>query len=80
VIKKHTWAIIRPASDSLGFIINSTPHFLHFEPNKQYYFVVEHSNGTSPIITEKSEREFVLTATVSSVKGPEEYDLTKVNN
>ncbi|GAB3494687.1 hypothetical protein GCM10027341_11130 [Spirosoma knui] len=80
VLKSHTWTVIRPTGDSLGFIVNGHPHFLHFEPNKQYYFVVQHSNGSSPIIIEKSEREFILTATISSVKGPEEYDLTKVNN
>jgi hypothetical protein len=79
VIKSHTWVVIRPVSDSLGFIVNGHPHFLHFEPNKQYYFIVQYSNGSSPIITEKSEREFILTAAIYSVKGPEEYELTKVN-
>lgn len=80
LLKPHTWVVIQPIGDSLGFVVNGHPHFVHFEPNKQYYFVVQSSNGSRPEITEKSEREFILTAAINSIKGPEAYDLTKINN
>ncbi|GAB3970319.1 hypothetical protein GCM10028806_18180 [Spirosoma terrae] len=66
--------------DSLGLAVDGKYHSIHFEPNKQYYFMIETSYGSRPMVTEKSEREFILTATINSVKGPENYTLTKVVN
>ncbi|MBD2705271.1 hypothetical protein IC229_31930 [Spirosoma sp. BT702] len=79
-IRSRTWTIIQTNGDSLGFVINNKPYFLHFESGKQYYFVAQISQGSHVVITEKSEREFILTATISSAKGPEEYNLSRVNN
>ncbi|WP_420147125.1 hypothetical protein [Spirosoma sp.] len=78
-IKWRTWAIIQ-VRDSLGFVINNKPYFLHFEPGKQYYFVAQISQGDHGIVTEKSAREFILTANISSAKGPEEYNLSRIDN
>ena len=79
-IKSRTWIVIRPVSDSLSFIVDNKFYLLHFEPNKQYYFVIRAGYYSSPVITEKSEREFILTATAASARGPEEYILSKVTN
>ena len=80
VIKNRTWVIIRTTSDSLGFVIDSKPHFIHFDPHKQYYFLIQGNSYSRPIITAISEQEFILSASISSIKGPEEHDLTKVSN
>ncbi|MVM34579.1 hypothetical protein GO755_31410 [Spirosoma sp. HMF4905] len=79
-IKPRTWAIIQPAGDSLGFIIDNKPYFLHFSPNKHYYFVIQAGHFSRPVITEKSEQEFILSAAAESAKGPEEYILSKESN
>ena len=79
-LKSRRWVVVQVVGDSLGFVIDGKPYFVHFEPNKQYYFVVQASYGSRPVITEKSEREFILTAAMNSVKGPEYYDLARVAN
>ncbi len=80
VIKFRTWVTVQSVSDSIGFVINNKAYFLHFEPGKQYYFVIQSTHTTRPTVTEKSEREFLLTAGMNSIKGPEEYVLTETSN
>ena len=79
-IKPRAWVVIQPAGDSLSFIVDNKPYLLHFEPNKQYYFIIQVGHFSRPVITEKSEREFILTATTESARGPEEYILSKDTN
>ncbi|GAB3710614.1 hypothetical protein GCM10027592_47470 [Spirosoma flavus] len=78
-IRSRMWAIIQFQGDSLGFVVNDKPYFLHFEPGKQYYFVAQSSHTSLAVFTEKSEREFILTASVASGKGPEAYNLPRLN-
>jgi len=80
LLKARTWVVVQTAGDSLGLVVDGKSHTIHFESGKQYYFVIQTSYGSRPVMTEKSEREFVLTATINSVKGPEEYSQTKVIN
>lgn len=80
LLKARTWVVVQTVGDSLGLMVDGKAHSIHFEAGKQYYFVIQSSYGTRPVITEKSEREFVLTATINSVKGPEEYTQSKVVN
>lgn len=79
-VKPRTWVFIQPVGDSLSFIVDNKSYLLHFEPNRQYYFVIQAGYYSYPQITEKSEREFVLTAATESAKGPEEYTLSKITN
>lgn len=76
-IKSRTWAIFQTTADSLGFMVNNKPYFIHFAPGKQYYFVIALGNlaGSHAVVSETSEREFILTASLNSAKGPEEYSL-----
>jgi len=80
ILKSRTWHLIQTTADSIGFFVDSKPYYLHFEPVKQYYFIVQTSYGSRPVVTEKSEREFILTATIESIKGPEIHILNKINN
>ncbi|MFD2571178.1 hypothetical protein ACFSUS_11065 [Spirosoma soli] len=79
-VKSRTWVVIQTIGDSLSFIIDNKPYFLHFDSGKQYYFVIEGGYNSRPVITEKSKREFIMTANINSVKGPEEAIVSKVNN
>jgi len=79
-VRSRTWVIIQTAGDSVGFLVNNKPYFVHFEPGKQYYFVAQVNTATHMVITEKSEREFIMTVSINSAKGPEEYNLTKLPN
>ncbi|AQG82100.1 hypothetical protein [Spirosoma montaniterrae] len=79
LLKSRTWVTIQTAGDSLGLILNGKPYSIRFEPNKEYYFVLQ-ANYTGWVITEKSEREFILTAAVNSAKGPEIYVLSSVTD
>ena len=80
LLKARNWVVIQTMGDSLGLVVDDKSHTIHFESSKQYYFVIQNSYGSRPVMTEKSEREFVLTATINSVKGPEEYNQAKVIN
>ncbi|GAB3540493.1 hypothetical protein [Spirosoma fluminis] len=80
LLKRSTWVTVETVGDSLGLVIDGKPYFIHFVPNKQYYFVLQSSNGSRPIITEKSEQEFALTATIDNVKRLEAYSLGKDPN
>ena len=78
LIKARTWGFVQPAGDSLGLVIGDKPYFIHVERGKQYYFIFQTSQGARPVLTEKSEREFLLTAgSFSNVVGPTEYLLNK---
>lgn len=48
-LKFRVWVTVRPVNDSLSFVVNDKLYKLHFEPNKQYYFVfdVSHFSGVS---------------------------------
>ncbi|WP_338876402.1 hypothetical protein WBJ53_12215 [Spirosoma sp. SC4-14] len=80
VIKARHWITVQVKGDSLGFLVDDKTYFLHFEPNRQYYFIIHKAHDSRPVITEKSEREFILTASAESVKGPEEFTVDKVTN
>lgn len=80
IVRSNRWVRVEAPGDSLGIVIDSKTYFLHFEPNKQYYFVVHSAHGNRSMITEKSEREFMLTAALRSTKGPEEYTIDKIAN
>jgi len=80
IVKSHSWVTVRVMDDSLGFVVDNKTYFLHFEPNKQYYFIIQTAHGSRPTITEKSEREFILTASAESVKGPVEVTVDKIAN
>lgn len=80
IVKSHSWVTVQTMGDSLGFVVDNKTYFLHFEPNKQYYFIIQTAHGSRPIITEKSEREFILTASAESVKGPVEVTVDKIAN
>ena len=80
LLKSRTWVTIQPVGDSLGLVLNGKPYFIHFEPHKEYYFILQPSYNSRPVITEKSAREFILTATINSAKGPELYVLSNITN
>ncbi len=80
LLKSRTWTVIQPAGDSLGLVVDGKPYFIHFDPDKQYYFVIQSSYTSRPVVTEKSEREFIMTAAINSVKGPEEVITTRLTN
>jgi hypothetical protein len=80
LIKARTWVTIETVGDSLGLLIDGKPYFVHFAPNKQYYFVLNSSYTSRAVISEKTEQEFMLTASIDNVKGPEVYSLGKVPN
>ncbi len=73
-IKFRTWVTMHPVNDSLSFVVNDKLYSLHFEPNKQYYFVFEKSHPSGVSVVEKTEREFIIMAMLNSAKGPEELN------
>ncbi|GAB3895059.1 hypothetical protein [Spirosoma agri] len=75
-IKSRTWIIVQTTGDSLALIINKKPYSIHFEPGKPYYFVAQAGPTAHLTMTEKSEREFLLTAAASNARGPEEYTIS----
>jgi hypothetical protein len=81
-VKRRTWAIIQTTADSVGFIINSKPYFIHISPGKQYYFMATLGSmtGSYAAVSEMTEREFILTVSTNNAKGPEEYSLDKPAN
>lgn len=74
-LKSSDWVVVQTVGDSLGFVIDNKPYWLHFEPNKQYYFLIQTSHYSQPLMIEKSEREFMLTALLMSATGPREIKL-----
>lgn len=80
LLKARTWVTIETVGDSLGLLIDGKPYFVRFAPNKQYYFVLNSSYTSRPVISEKSEQEFMLTASIDNVKGPEVYSFSKLTN
>jgi len=77
LIKGRVWAVFE-TMDSLGVMIDDRPYYMHFEPGKQYYFVGQTGYGSRLVVTEKTEREFILTATLNGAKGPEEFRVEKM--
>jgi hypothetical protein len=70
ILKPKTWTLIQPEGDSLGLVFKDNGIFIHVEPGKQYYFVIQTDYGSRPVVTEKAEREFLLTAGINAIKKP----------
>lgn len=79
LIKGRVWAVFE-TMDSLGVMIDDKPYYMHFEPGKQYYFVGQTGYGSRIVITEKTEREFIFTASLNGAKGPKEFRVEKIDN
>ena len=80
-VKQRSWVIIESVSDSVGFLVNDKPYFIHFEPGKSYYFSAHKEYGsTITFVKEESEQTFMMMVSISSVRGPEEYKLGKLVN
>ena len=80
-VKQRSWVILDMVGDSLGFFVNDKPFFVHFEQGKSYYFIARRNHASNvTFVTEESERSFIMTVSVNSAKGPEEYKLGKLAN
>ncbi|GAB2538314.1 hypothetical protein [Spirosoma aerophilum] len=81
-IKRRTWAIIQTTADSVGFIVNNKPYYVHFSPGKQHYFIATLGSlpGSYTVVSETNEQEFIMTVSINNARGPEEYNLDKLNN
>jgi hypothetical protein len=77
-IKQGHWAIIRLSQgDSLGLLMGNKPYFIHFEKGRNYYFIASSDYTPATVVSEKSERDFLLSVHVNTADKPDEYVLDK---
>ncbi|UFH56101.1 hypothetical protein [Spirosoma sp. KNUC1025] len=72
-IRPYHWAVIQINADSLGFLFQNQPYFLHFERVKSYYYIAQSEYVF--VLKETSQREFHLTILANKADSPDEYSL-----
>src|SRR5690349_21215086 len=59
-ILNNEWAVIQTDEDSLGIMIEDRPYYIHLDPGKTYYFVINSNEHMKFWLREVSEREFLF--------------------